>query len=182
MAKAKPGLASSPIPAPDSSTRHPSSSSNRANRASRSRPRYSSPSAVIGLLATLSASPLSATGYPLEPSETALPFLYPSFFAQATPTFARRSEDPSASDTPSSTTPTPPTPPSGCPQDLSILPDNYVLGDDGLWHKNRWSLYGSVYCPVCKPPLVPRLVMSAEIFVLSSLRDRVPHLRRLQTW
>src|SRR6266851_5402862 len=161
MAKAKPGLASS-LPASDSSTRHhsasPSSSSNRVNRAPRSRPRYSSPSAVLGLLATLSASPLSANGYPLEPSKPDLPFLYPSLFIQATPTFAKRSEAPSASDTPSSTTPTPPTPPSGCPQDQSSFPDKYVLGDDGLWHKTNWSLYGSIYCPVCKPPLFPRPV------------------------
>ncbi|KAF8481768.1 hypothetical protein DFH94DRAFT_407188 [Russula ochroleuca] len=36
------------------------------------------------------------------------------------------------------------------------LPQLYVLGDDGYWHKTPWSLYGSAYCTLpCSPSSTP---------------------------
>lgn len=162
MAKAKPGFASLPARGSntDSFTRHltasPSRPSNRPNRAPRSRSRYSpSASALLALLATVSASPSVAHAYPLEPPQTALPFLYPPFLQHSTPSLEKRSPTPSTSNPAPSTTPTPPSSPSGCSQDGSNMPDKYVMGDDGRWHKTDWSLYGSTYCPVSKTHLRP---------------------------
>ena len=160
MAKAKPEFASLLARGSntDSSTRHPIASPsrppNRVNLTPRSRSRYSA-SALLALLATVSASSSLAHAYPLEPPQTALPFLYPPFLRQSTPSLEKRSPTPSTSNPAPSTTPTPPSSPSGCPQDGSNMPDKYTLGDDGRWHKTDWSLYGSTYCPVSKPHLPP---------------------------
>lgn len=135
-----------PMPSPSSS-----SNRNRLHRALRSRPRQTSPSAVLALLSAAYASPLAARGYPLEPSETALPFLYPPFIHRTDLSLAKRSADASTSTSTAaaSSTPTPPpTLPPECPQDEYKLPDKYVLGDDNRWHKTQWSLYGSFYCRV----------------------------------
>ncbi len=32
------------------------------------------------------------------------------------------------------------------------LPDRYVQGEDGLWMKTNWNLYGSTMCTVRSPP------------------------------
>jgi hypothetical protein len=162
-----------PAPASNSSTRHPipspSRASHRVNRVRRSRRRHPSPPTVLALLSAVSVFPLAAHGYPLEPSETALPFLYPRFLnpTPPQPLLAKRAPDPPTS-TPASSTTTaiPPGPPVGCPQDEYRLPDKYVLGDDGLWHKTPWSLYGSIYCPVSLnyPPYLRTVTMRAEPF------------------
>ena len=175
---AKPDLASLPA---HSSTRHPlaspSRSSNRVNRPPRSRSRYSSPSAsaLLALFATVSASPLVAHGYPLEPPQTALPFLYPPFLRQSP---EKRSPTPSTSSPASSTTPTPtpPSSPSGCPPNGSGMPDNYILGSDGRWHKTDWSLYGSTYCAVSKNHTYVRTISmtSKSRPPLFSLQDPCP--------
>jgi hypothetical protein len=171
MAKPEFGSLPAPAPASNSSARHPTPSpsraSNRVNRAPRSRPRrHPSPPAFLALLSAVSASPLAAHGYPLEPSETALPFLYPPFLypTLTPPSLAKRAPDPSTSTAASSTTPTPPAPPSGCPQDEYRLPDKYAQGDDGRWHKTQWSLYGSIYCPVSLnyPSYVRTVTMRAQ--------------------
>lgn len=169
---AKPELASLPLARDsnsDASTRHPSSgSSNRVNRAPRSRTRYSSSSpsaAILALLATFSASPLVSHAYPLEPPQTALPFLYPPSLRQSTPSLQKRSPTPSTSNPVSSTTTTPPSPPSGCSKDGPNMPDKYVMEDDGLWYKTVWSLYGSTYCPVSKnSTYVCTITMTAKCF------------------
>ena len=122
----------------------PSVSSHPLNRCSRSRPARSH---ILPLLAALSATPLAIHAYPLDPTQTSLPFLYPPFLHQPTP-LAKRS------DTPSTTTPTgspSPAPSFRCHYDRGNLPDKYVVGDDGLWHKTQWSLYGSANCPVSEP-------------------------------
>lgn len=132
----------------------PSASSHPLNRCSRSRPARSR---LLPLLAAISATPLSIHAYPLDPTETSLPFLYPPFLHQPTP-LAKRSVTPSTLNaaTASGSTPSPPpAPSSGCQYDKGNLPDKnlpdkYVLGDDGRWHKVTWSLYGSVNCPVSK--------------------------------
>ncbi|KAH8987387.1 hypothetical protein EDB86DRAFT_2187619 [Lactarius hatsudake] len=111
--------------------------------------RRRSPPCIVAFLATISASPFSANAYPLDPPQTALPFLYPPFIRQPTPSVAKRSL-PSSSDAATSTPP--PVPPAGCDQERSNLPDKYVLGDDGYWHKTKWSLYGSSQCPGSCPP------------------------------
>jgi|SRR5712672_3327349 len=142
---AKPDFAS--LSASSSFTvRLPSSPSNRVNRVPRSRPRPS-PQGILALLATVSASPLSAHAYPLEPPATPLPFLYPPFVFEPTHSITKRSPTASPSDPTPSTTP-----PLECQQERS-LPDKYVLGDDGRWHKEAWSLHGSAYCPVSASPL-----------------------------
>ncbi|KAH9081478.1 hypothetical protein EDB83DRAFT_2332974 [Lactarius deliciosus] len=111
--------------------------------------RRRSPPCIVAFLATISASPFSANAHPLDPPQTALPFLYPPFIHQPTPSVAKRSL-PSSSDATTSTPP--PVPAAQCDQERSNLPDKYVLGDDGYWHKTKWSLYGSSQCPGSCPP------------------------------
>ena len=123
----------------------------------RSRPRRSSPS-IVAFLATLSASHFSVHAHPLDPPQTAFPFLYPSFIHHPTPSVAKRSL-PSSADATTGTSSLPPTP--KCTPGQAAMPDNYVLGDDGLWHKTGWSLYGSTQCSVSNfflltPPPRPR--------------------------
>lgn len=115
----------------------------------RSRRRRSPPGSIVAFLATLSASHFSVHAHPLDPSQTALPFLYPSFIQQPTPSVAKRSL-PSSSDATTSTLPPSP-PPSKCNFEQIGMPDKYVLGDDGYWYKTEWSLYGSTQCPVSNP-------------------------------
>lgn len=150
---AKPSIDSLP-PASSSSTSSrrpnpsPSFSSRPLNRSSRSRP---APSRILPLLAAVSATPLAIHAYPIEPTQTSLPFLYPSFLAQPIP-LAKRANTFSTLDAATSTaSPPPPAPSSGCQYDRGNLPDKYVLGEDGLWHKTQWSLYGSANCPVSQP-------------------------------
>ncbi|KAF8274278.1 hypothetical protein EI94DRAFT_1696194 [Lactarius quietus] len=113
---------------------------------------------IFAFLATLSASQFSVHAHPLDPAQTALPFLYPSFIHQATPSVAKRSL-PSSADATSTTPsppPPPPPPPSKCNQEQINMPDKYVLGDDGYWYKTDWSLYGSTQCPgPCLPTPTP---------------------------
>lgn len=104
---------------------------------------------TFALLAALSAAPLSAHAYPLDPPETSFPFLYPPFALEPTKALAKRSAAPSTSDAAApTTTGAPPSPSSQCQYDRANLPDKYTLGDDGYWHKTPWSLYGSAYCNV----------------------------------
>jgi hypothetical protein len=184
---AKPGFASE---ADSVNARHPmlspSSSSNRVNRAPRSRSRQTSPSAVLALLSAAYASPLAANGYPLEPSETALPFLYPPFIHRTDPSLAKRSPEASTSTAAATNaTPTPPPPLPDCQQDGYKLPDKYVLGDDNRWHKTQWSLYGSVYCRVSLKRFLLRPRSSSCPLKLSPVafcsRARVPHLLQSQS-
>ncbi|KAI9508369.1 hypothetical protein F5148DRAFT_1197236 [Russula earlei] len=98
----------------------------RVNRVPRSRPRPSLPG-ILATFATISASLLSAHGYPVE---SPLPFLYPLSVLEPTRSISKRSPASSPSDPGASTTP-----------------------PDGLWHKTGWSLYGSTYRPGrCTPP------------------------------
>ncbi|KAH9964150.1 hypothetical protein BC827DRAFT_1265959 [Russula dissimulans] len=156
---AKPDFAS--LPASSSFTPpSPSSPSNRVNRIPRSRPRPSA-RGILTLLATLSASPLSAHAHPVDSPATPLPFLYPPFTLEPTRSITKRSPTTSSANPAASATP-----PSECQQERS-LPDKYVLGDDGRWHKTPWSLYGSSYCPVSTSPsffFYATLSMSAELF------------------
>ena len=143
----RPAAASSSSSA--STTRRPSVSSHPLNRSPRSRP---SRSHILPLLAAISATPLSIHAYPLDPTQTALPFLYPPFLHQPTP-IAKRSGTPSTLDAGTPTGSQPPTPSSSCQYDRGNLPDKYVVGEDGLWHKTHWSLYGSANCMVSGPGL-----------------------------
>ena len=129
----------------------PSVSSHPLNRCSRSRPARSR---ILPLLAAISATPLSIHAYPLDPTQTSLPFLYPPFLHQPAP-LAKRSDTPSTLDATTPTGSPPPAPSFGCQYDRGNLPDKYVLGDDGLWHKTQWSLYDSAKCPVSEPLYVP---------------------------
>jgi hypothetical protein len=131
----------------------------------RSRRRRSPPGSIVAFLATLSLSQFSVHAHPLDPPQTALPFLYPSFIHQPTPSVAKRSP-PSSSDATTST-PSPSPLPSKCNPEQIVMPDKYVLGDDGYWYKTEWSLYGSTQCPVSNsslPPLAP-LQTLAELFL-----------------
>ncbi|KAH8992417.1 hypothetical protein EDB92DRAFT_567259 [Lactarius akahatsu] len=83
--------------------------------------RRRSPPCIVAFLATISASPFSANAHPLDPPQTALPFLYPPFIHQPTPSVAKRFL-PSSSDATTSTPP--PVPPTQCDQERSNLPDN----------------------------------------------------------
>ncbi|KAI9455912.1 hypothetical protein BJY52DRAFT_614119 [Lactarius psammicola] len=129
--------------------------SNPLGHSPRSRRRRSTPS-IVALLATISASPPSVHAHPLDPPGTALPFLYPPSIHKPTPPVAKRSIPPSSD----ATTNTPPPTPPSCNQERSNLPDKYVLGDDGYWHKTKWSLYGSSQCPGSCPP--PSAVQDAD--------------------
>lgn len=114
---------------------------------------HSSPR-ILALLATVSASPfpLPAYAHSSDPPETALPFLYPPFVLQPTPTIAKRSIG-SATHV-SIITAAPPIPSSSLRERLD-LPDKYVSGSDGYWHKTKWSLYGSAQSFVSKTPSIP---------------------------
>lgn len=103
-------------------------------------------SPLVAFLATLSAAPFSVHAHPLDPPQTALPFLYPSLALHPTPPVAKRSLPLPRSDATTSTSPS--QPPTKCTKDM---PDKYILGDDGYWHKTKWSLYGLSQCPVSKP-------------------------------
>ncbi|KAF8506518.1 hypothetical protein F5888DRAFT_2735 [Russula emetica] len=152
---AKPTLDSlRPAASSSTSTRRPnpspSVSSYPLNRSSRSRPTRSR---ILPLLAAISAAPLSIHAYPLDPTQTSLPFLYPSFLHQPTP-FVKRSDTSSTLNAPTPTGSSP-APSLACKYDRGELPDKYVVGGDGLWHKTIWSLYGSANsanCPIlCSP-------------------------------
>jgi hypothetical protein len=166
---AKPTLDSlRPAASSSTSTRRlnpsPSVSSHPLNRCPRSRPARSH---ILPLLAALSAVPLSIHAYPLDPTQTSLPFLYPPFLYQPTP-LAKRSVPPSTPDAATPTTSSPPAPSYGCQYDKGNLPDKYVVGDDGLWYKTKWSLYGSVNCPVSE--LNPFYVRAPSLCGLKSFR------------
>lgn len=141
-----------------STTRHPNYP---LNRSPRSRP---SRSHILPLLAAISATPLSIYAYPLDPTQTSLPFLYPPFLYQPTP-IAKRSVTPSTLDAGTPTSSQSPTPSSSCKYDRSDLPDKYVVGEDGLWHKTYWSLYGSANCMVSDPGLPFMLAKSSLLFL-----------------
>ncbi|KAI0003849.1 hypothetical protein BJV74DRAFT_489569 [Russula compacta] len=153
MAKAKPDFTSFLAAAPPPRSRSP----NRAKRTPpRSRPCRRSSPALLALLATIHASPESVNGYPLDQPKTSLPFLYPPFLVQPTPSLIKRSATSSTSSAASTSTSS-----SGCHLDRANLPDKYVLGDDGYWHKTLpWSLYGSTSCsnPCYHPSPVPDMV------------------------
>ncbi|KAI0308363.1 hypothetical protein B0F90DRAFT_1813635 [Multifurca ochricompacta] len=141
---AKPNLLSS------TSSASPAQHSKKTQRLRSSRPH--SPHGIFTLLATISTSLFPANAHPLDPPESSLlPFLYPPFVLQPTPSVAKRLVTPSSPD--ASTSTTPPSLSTECQLARSDLPDKYVLGDDGLWHKTKWSLYGSTQCPGrCSPP------------------------------
>lgn len=145
---AKPDFASLLAATPPPRSRSP----NRAKRIpSRSRPCRRSSPALLALLATVHVSPESVNGYPLDQPKTSLPFLYPPFLDQPTHSLTKRSDTPSTSSAASTSTSS-----SGCHPDGANLPDKYVQGDDGYWHKTLpWSLYGSTSCSVSKAPLLP---------------------------
>ena len=146
----------------------PAVSSHPLNRSSRSRP---SRSHILSLLAAISATPLSIHAYPLDPTETSLPFLYPPFLHQAAP-LAKRSGSPSTLNAATPTGSPPPAPSLVCQYERDILPDKYVVGDDGSWHKAPWSLYGCVNCPVSERPPFPSLC-GLKSFLLFLQRLRV---------
>ncbi|KAI0248348.1 hypothetical protein BJV78DRAFT_1284867 [Lactifluus subvellereus] len=100
---------------------------------------------ILALLATFSVSPLPFPVYaqPFDPPETSLPFLYPPFAVQPTPSLAKRFVGPPTDAPPITAAPTFPT---GRPLARVNLPDKYVSGSDGYWHKTEWSLYGSSQC------------------------------------
>jgi hypothetical protein len=201
---AKPAFASLFASSSSSSARHhrasPSSSTSShppLNRSSRSRPPDlpRTRTRTLALLAALSATPLSAHAYPLDPPQTSLPFLYPPFALEPTNVLAKRSAAPSTSNAaPPTTTGAPPSPSPQCQYDRADLPDKYVLGDDGYWHKTPWSLYGSAYCTVSKPLLClagrlrfdfsslsllsfrVRLHLLLQTMQLTTQEDRLPHL------
>lgn len=131
--------------------------------------RRRSPPGIFAFLATLSASHFSVHAHPLDPPQPALPFLYPPFVHSPTPSVAKRSL-PSSTD---ATTSTPPLPSySRCTQEQADMPDKYVLGEDGYWHKTEWSLYGSTQCPVSKS--FPSPISWAPLQThLNSLKNRV---------
>jgi hypothetical protein len=164
---AKPRLDSlRPAASSSTSTRRlnasPSVSSYPVNRSSRSRP---SRSHILPLLAAISATPLSIHAYPLDPTQTSLPFLYPPFLHQGTP-LVKRSVTPSTLNAATPTGSPPAASSSGCQYVRDTLPDKYAVGDDGLWHKTTWTLYGSANCPVSEreplyvPPRPSRLLKS----------------------
>lgn len=139
-----------PIASSSTSTRRhnppPTVSSHPLNRCSRSRPARST---ILPLLAAISVAPLSIHAYPLQPTQTSLPFLYPPFLHQPVP-LAKRADPPSTPATATSTgSPPPASSSSGCQVDRD-LPDKYVLEEDGFWHK-KWELYGSANCAVSEP-------------------------------
>lgn len=129
-------------------------SSHPPNRSPRSRPARSR---ILPFLAALSATPLSIYAYPLDPTETSLPFLYPPFLHQPAP-LAKRSVTPSTLNAATPSGSPPPASSSGCQFDKADLPDKYVVGEDGLWRKTHWSLYGSANCPVSKYEPLYRLL------------------------
>ena len=155
---------------------------NPTRHSPRPRRRRSRP-CIFTFLATLSASHFSAHAHPLDPPQTALPFLYPPFTHSPTPSVAKRSL-PSSTDATSSIPPLPSH--SRCTQEQVDMPDKYVLGEDGYWHKTEWSLYGSTQCPVSKsffPPIAKAPLQPH----LNSLENRVivhlplPQAKILQT-
>lgn len=160
---AKPGFASH-LASSSSLQPHKVHRPNSSNRSPRSRPDPSR-TRVLALLAALSATPLSALAHPLDPPQTSLPFLYPPFALQPTAAaFAKRSATPSTLDAPT-TTSAPCSQPSRCRYARRDVPDKFAVGDDGLYHKTYWSLYGS--CAVSKPlyvspPLPRRLKISLQ--------------------
>ncbi|KAI0299779.1 hypothetical protein BC826DRAFT_1102470 [Russula brevipes] len=146
---AKPDFVS-PTASPRHSTARP-----RAKRIARSLSRHTSSSGILAFLATLSASPLSAHAYPLEPP---LPFLYPASVIPSTSSLAKRSTVRSTPDAAARNAPR--SPPVLCQQERSNLPDKYELGDDGYWHKGP--PYDAAYCTVSKAPFLSHSSMSAE--------------------
>jgi hypothetical protein len=158
MAKSEfPCLASS-----SSSPRHRKSSalpSKQAKPSPRSRRTPSSPT-ILALLAAISVSPFPVYAHPFDPPDTSLPFLYPPSILQPKPTstptppLPKRSVTPAAQTLASTAAPSPPSP-SACSLQRTGLPDKYVLGDDGFWHKTEWSLYGISQCTVSKLSSIP---------------------------
>ncbi|KAI0275263.1 hypothetical protein BC834DRAFT_851997 [Gloeopeniophorella convolvens] len=117
----------------------PSCSAQNSRRHKRTR--HAPPSHLFTLFATICASSNYTHAHPLDHPRPELPFLYPPSVLPPTP----RSDPLPPSD--ATTSPPPQTPPLACRQERPNLPDKYVLGDDGLWHKTEWSLYGSTNCP-----------------------------------
>ncbi|KAI0066498.1 hypothetical protein BV25DRAFT_1390753 [Artomyces pyxidatus] len=125
----------------------------RRRRIAQQRSRSAPSSGIFALVATVWST--GVDGHPVDPSHTALPFLYPFIDTEPASPAHPRSDGfhilddilPPPSDTPPVVT----TP--ACLQERSNLPDKYVQGSDGLWRKTtEWSLYGSTDCSgSCSP-------------------------------